>query len=564
MIESQRAVAAAGSVGSSSSPAVFEPASAALQFELLYQIGQELNSSLDIHEVMQRVLALATSYLGADRGSIFLMDRQGQVSHHILVRRDLPSIVANRVVKRVLEDGLAGWVIREQQGTVVQDVRHDPRWLVLPDDEIKPESVVAAPITKDTQVLGLITLHRSEAGFFSESHLVLLTAIANQSAIALDNAWLYAEQERIVQERTLAVVETTNFLRNVLDSALDYAILAVDLQGTFLTWNEGARRMFGYSADEVVGKATADILYGPQFLASSSRRNLLQAILDAQEDSPHVNLLHFVRRNGETFPVDVTTTHIRDITGQSVGVLGIVHDATERVRLEQAKTQFIANVSHELRTPIAVLKLQLGNLIRHYQRLDDQTRQELLVEANQQASYLQQLVEDILDLSQIDAGTLTIQYELFDLSQALRRLLGELEHTEAAQKVQLSWQGLDEPSPVTGDPNRIIQAVRHLLRNAFKFSERQARVNLSLSQHDGTVQVTVTDSGPEIPANEHQRIFERFYRGTTATPEKRGPGLGLAIAKQIVEAHGGSIRVESQVGIGNTFTITLPRGPAIS
>jgi PAS domain S-box-containing protein len=535
----------------------------AQHLQLLFQVGQELNSSLDIRQVMSRVLELATSHVEAERGSIFLLDRQGEVSHHILVRRDLPSVVATRVVRSVLEKGLAGWVIREQQGTIVDDIRHDPRWLILPDDEIRGESVMAVPILKDSTILGLITLHYPEAGYFSQHHLILLTAIANQSAIALENARLYAEQERIVEERTRAVVETTNFLRNILDSAVDYAIVAVDLQGLFLTWNEGARRMFGYASEEVVGQATADILYAPKNSDMPPPRNLLQAILTAQENGPYPTTLHFVRRDGSTFPVDVKTSYIHDLTGQPVGILGIIRDITKQLQLEQAKTEFIANVSHELRTPIAVLKLQLSNLMRHYHRLDDDTRLELLNEANQQSVQLQQLAEDILDLSQIDAGIWTIQREPFDLGQTFLKLVQELEPLASAQGCQLTWQGLDAPTTIVGDPSRMAQAMKHLLRNAIKFTQPDGEIRVTLTADEQSVRIAIQDSGPGIPSGEQKRIFERFYKGSTATPEKRGSGLGLAIAKQIVSAHGGQILLQSEPGQGSTFTVILPQTPSV-
>lgn len=531
------------------------------RLELLYQIGQELNSSLDIQEVMSRVLGLAMDNVKAAKGSIFLFDRQGAVSHHILVRQELPPVIAKQSVKEVMARGLAGWVIRERRGTVVRDVRDDPRWLILPGNEAKAESVIAVPVVKWEEVLGLFTLHHSEVGFFTDQHLDLLNAIANQAAIALENARLYSELEGIVEERTKAVVETTNFLHNVMDSAIDYAIVAVDLQGVFIMWNEGARRIFGYTADEVVGHATADILYGPQFLEKPSRRNLLKAILDAQEDSPYTSHLHLVHRSGRTFPVDIRTSYIRSITGQPVGILGIIRDATEQVQLERAKTQFVANVSHELRTPIAILRLQLTNLMRHYQRLDDETRLELLDEIDQQTNYLQQLAEDILELSQLDTGMLTIQMEPFDLSHTVRQLVNDFKGSAAEQGIDLIYEGLDTPVRVAGDPMRMAQVVKHLLRNALKFTPAEGKIQVNLTGDDEIVQLSIQDTGPGIPVSEHYRVFERFYRGSTATPDKMGSGLGLAIAKQIVEAHGGRIKVDSEEGVGSTFTVVLPRGP---
>ncbi len=529
----------------------------AKRLQLLYQIGQELSSSLNIHEVMSRVLALATENVRAFRGSIFLLDRQGEVSHRILVRQDLLPVVATQAVKSVLERGLAGWVIRERQGTIVRDVRDDPRWLILPGDAAKPESVIAVPILRGPDVLGLITLHHSEAGHFSDDHLTFLTAIANQAAIALENARLYTEQERIVEERTRAVVETTNFLRSVLDSAVDYAIVAVDSQGVFISWNEGARRMFGYTAEEVVGQATTDVFYGPHFLEKPPHHNLLKAILDAQEDSSPMSHLQFAHRDGHSFPVDVRATVIRSITGEPVGILGIIRDVTEQLELERAKTQFVANVSHELCTPIDVLKLRLANLMRHYHRLDDETRLELLDEANQQVSYLQQLAEDILVLSQIDVGTLIIQADPFDLSQIVRQLVADFEEIAAAQEIELTHQGLDTPVRIVGEPMRMAQVVKHLLRNALKFTPDGGKVRVNLTSAEETVQLSVQDTGPGIPASEHYRIFERFYRGSTATADKMGSGLGLAIVKQTVEAYGGRIEVQSEEGSGSTFIVTL-------
>jgi len=302
------------------------------RLQLLYKIGQELNSSLDIHEVMSRVLALATTHVQADKGSIFLLDRQGEVTHHILVSCAFPPDVASRVVQNVLDQGLAGWIIRERRGAIVQDVHQDPRWLHLPGSEDKVKSVVAAPIVNGPNILGLITLHHSKVSYFSEHHLAFLNAIANQAAIALENARLYTEQERIVKERTKGLVETTNFLRNVIDNAIGHAIVAVDMQGFFLIWNKEAVHMFGYTAQEVIGRATAEIFYGPQFMGKRSRRNLLKVILETREDSSHAGHLQFFRRDGHRFPADITVNYLRSTTGQPVGILGIIRDVTAQAQ----------------------------------------------------------------------------------------------------------------------------------------------------------------------------------------------------------------------------------------
>lgn len=315
--------------------------------------------------------------------------------------------------------------------------------------------------------------------------------------------------------------------------------------------------MFGYTAEEVVGQATTDVFYGPHFLEKPPHHNLLKAILDAQEDSSPMRHLQFAHRDGHSFPVDVRATVIRSITGEPVGILGIIRDVTEQLELEAAKTQFVANVSHELCTPIAVLKLRLANLMRHYHRLDDETRLELLDEANQQVSYLQQLAEDILVLSQIDVGTLIIQAEPFDLSQIVRQVVVDFEEIAAAQEIELTHQGLDTPVRIVGEPMRMAQVVKHLLRNALKFTPDGGKVRVNLTSAEETVQLSVQDTGPGIPASEHYRIFERFYRGSTATADKMGSGLGLAIVKQTVEAYGGRIEVQSEEGSGSTFIVTL-------
>lgn len=245
-----------------------------------------------------------------------------------------------------------------------------------------------------------------------------------------------------------------------------------------------------------------------------------------------------------------------DLSGQ---VTSLTRRAEEATRHDQLKTELLATVSHELRTPLTSIKGALSVLLGEDPPTPE-VRAEFLGIAHQNVERVMRLIANFLNLTRIEAGQIGIAPRALDLAEVLTAAVERMRGLAAERRVRLELETPREPLPLTGDPEMLESVFSNLLDNAVKFSPEGATVVVGVGADRRALTVQVRDQGPGIPPEEVPRVFERFFRGSPAAARRvPGTGLGLHISKAIVEAHGGRIGVESRVGEGSTFTVTLPR-----
>jgi signal transduction histidine kinase len=240
-----------------------------------------------------------------------------------------------------------------------------------------------------------------------------------------------------------------------------------------------------------------------------------------------------------------------------VGQLAVAFNrmSSELESLERVRRDLVANVSHELKTPISALRAHLENLLDGVERPEPATLQVMLA----QSERLGRLVDQLLELSRLESGDLPLHREEVQLLPLVSRVLSEIEVTRARRDVELAQDVPEDLPAIFADAERVHQVLFNLLDNAVRFTPSGGRVRVTASRHNGSVDVAVTDTGPGIDAEHLPRLFDRFYRVDTArSREEGGTGIGLAIARSVVEAHGGRIWAESEPGKGSTFTFELP------
>ena len=234
--------------------------------------------------------------------------------------------------------------------------------------------------------------------------------------------------------------------------------------------------------------------------------------------------------------------------------------SAELESLEQLRRDLVANVSHELKTPISALHAQLENLLDGVERPDPETLQVMLA----QSERLGRLVDQLLDLSRLESGDVPLEPVPVELAPLVAQVLSEIEVARPDRGVDLDDRVPDDLPPVLADRERVHQVLFNLLDNAVRFTPAGGRVTVTASRHNGSVDVEVADTGPGIAPEHLPRLFERFYRVDEArSRDDGGTGIGLAIARSVVEAHGGRIWAESEPGRGSTFTFELPAAPAV-
>jgi NtrC-family two-component system sensor histidine kinase KinB len=348
--------------------------------------------------------------------------------------------------------------------------------------------------------------------------------------------------ERLLAEK----VKTEAILREMSDG-----LLMVDLDGRLLHVNPAAARALGGRTDALVGRPAEDAL--PE---GGLRDALARALADA--DAPlETGVLE--RKGGEEpRAYQYALTRVAAGPGAPVGVLAILRDVTEMRELDRLKSEFVATASHELRTPITTIGMSLALLGERIGATLDPRIAGLLDAARQDAGRLERLVGDLLDLSKVQAGGVEPERRPIDVVELLHEVERSFEAQAADRGIDLAMDEIAGDLPnAFADAEQIRRAVANLVANAIRYTPRNGRIRLDARRVERGVRIEVRDTGPGIQASQRKRIFEKFARADVPGAAG-GTGLGLALAREIVIAHGGEIDVEPNAGGGSVFFVVLP------
>lgn len=344
-------------------------------------------------------------------------------------------------------------------------------------------------------------------------------------------------------------------VQTIIDSAPD-AFISVDLEGRIRDWNPAAQRTFGWRHEEVAGRSYVELLIPPRF--RDGHESLLRALGGDATMLPRQRFAwQVLDRRGAEIPVEVTVGVAETVDGHYLGAF--VQDISERKRMELMKTEFISTVSHELRTPMTSINASLSMLVQGMAgELAPDVRM-LIDIASQSSERMVRLVNDILDMEKIESGKMDYDIRPQPVAPLLRQALDAVAGNAAARRVQTV---LDDRAPdalVLADHDRIIQVFVNLLSNAVKFSLPEGVVTVRVERAAQMVSIAVCDQGSGIPAEFHDRIFQKFAQADSSDSRSReGTGLGLSICKGIVDQHGGALYFKSEPGQGTQFFVELP------
>ncbi len=362
-----------------------------------------------------------------------------------------------------------------------------------------------------------------------------------------------------------AFISTELLFTAIVDSSED-AIVSKDLHSTVMSWNKGAERIFGYSADEMIGCSIIQLL-PPERLDEEAH---ILARLHRGERVEHYETVRR-RKDGRLIDVSLTISPIRNAEGVVVGASKIARDVTEQKealrklgeaheqlkRADRIKAEFLATLSHELRTPLNAI-LGWVQILKNGATADDLAQGVPIIERNVRAQA--QLIEDLLDMSRIEAGKVSLDIQPIDLAEIVNASIETVRPAARGKEIRLTSAFSSVGGIVMGDRNRLQQILWNLLINAVKFTPKGGRVHAIIERSNSHVDVSVADSGQGIAPEFLPQVFDRFRQADSSTTRQHGGlGLGLSIVKHLTELHGGSVRVTSGgVDLGATFTISLP------
>ena len=365
--------------------------------------------------------------------------------------------------------------------------------------------------------------------------------------------------ERKEAERTLR--RSDERFRTLVQNLPDYAIFRIDPDTIVTEWTEGAQRVKGYTAEEAIGQPLS-LFYTPENLAAGELTNEVE---EATRNGRAERISVRVRKGGERFWVDEIMTAIHDETGQLAGFTKISRDITQRRQMEQAlreadrrKDEFLALLAHELRNPLATLSNTLLILELTGGKTVDMNVPAATAMMTREVAQLTRLVDDLLDVSRISRGKLTLTFERLDLTTLVSQAGEAVRAQFLTANRRLSITLPPKPTYLNGDAARLRQVISNLLTNALKFTNEDGYVGLSLEQANGQAVLRVQDDGIGIPPHELTRIFEMFAQVDSSVGRSQGGlGLGLTLVSELVKLHEGRVEAYS-AGEGSTFTVYLP------
>jgi PAS domain S-box-containing protein len=516
----------------------------------LLTIADTAAQSLSIEKILSDTLEKSLEVLGFDVGYIRILDPEkktmvGRVSKGLIAVSSGSVDLTDQSRRHV-----ANILFETQKPYISPDVRKDT---TFKNRTMEKQGVISAAyipiISKKKTVLGTLVVGSRKRRKFSTEKINLLQTFGSQLGMALENAQLYDEVHR-----------GKGYIENLVENAADI-ILSTDLEDRILTWNRGAERTLGYSKEEVIGKHLS-ILLPPQrvheLAEMRAKVELSGALRDIEVESN--------KKGGAAIYLSLSVSPITDGDGKIVGFLRVAKDITEKKRyerrlkeLDKLKSDFVSNVSHELRTPLTAIKGSLDNMLDGLTGDLNEKQSRYLVRIKSNADRLARLINDLLDLSRIEAG-IKLKRTNLSLPSIAREVVESLGSVAAQKLISFEINCADINLTAWADPDRIGEVLTNLLGNAIKFTPTGGNVIVSLRRSgDNWVEVSIADTGPGITSEEASRIFDKFYQ--VSNPEQRkamGTGLGLSIAKALVEMHGGEIWLESEVGKGSIFSFTLP------
>lgn len=541
----------------------------------IHDISTEVSSVLDLDTLLHMSIEVLAGITHAEHASIMLVEEEN--SNLLVTRAVLGQRHADNFTRFAFGTGIAGWVAQNKRAVLVGDVSRDERWVVLPDDSPRKRdgSMIAAPLTYQGNVLGVLILSHSQCRFFHEGHLRLVNASVGAIATGINNANLYtmitAEAERRYELLDRQQREASQV--NAILQSLSDGVIVCDPNGSVLLANPAAGRMFQRGVEDLVVWNLHDLLrrYLGVRLGEMPLDELLRRPL-GQNGQP--------RTFDTTIKVglkviSLTMGPVIAESGELLGALLVLRDITREVEADRLKVEFIGTMSHELRTPMTAIKgftqlLSMGGL----GPLND-TQREFVSTIYQNTERMIGLINDVLDITKIESGSVDLELRALHLAEALSGVMADLQGLIADRRHELQITIPPGLLLVRADANRFHQILYNIILNAVKYTPRQGRIRIeareaifaalpdaardALASDRRYVQIEVRDTGVGIDAVDLPRVFDRFYR--TENPlkiEAGGTGLGLSLVKPLVELMGGWIWVESTLNEGSIFAFVLP------
>ncbi len=512
------------------------------QRDFLLEISRAITAQLDLGEVLRRVLNASVVMLGGQVGLVTLRDASG-----VYRVRATMGVDSTRVAE--INEQLQQ--IFDPSGEKLDyDTLHAKLSEIAGSLDQRLKQPFALPLIFAGEPLGLLIIFRGFVATATADDMQVLESFADQAAIGVHNAQLY---ERIDHERKR--------LAAILQHSAD-GVMILDPLAHVLSINHALERMTGWRSTDAVGLDHDEVITWKKLESSDLKRALDDGWpFNHADDAPDSLYVEgdLLRRDGLTLSIGIVYSPLLTADGHLSNIVANVRDITNFRQAQEMQNVFISTISHELKTPVALIKGHAATLRRDDVEWSKDVVRDYSAVIEEEADRLAVLIENLLTTSKIQAQrTLELNLDDVRLDQLAARAVERFNTQTKKHQFKLTFA--PNFPVIQGDEQRLRQVIDNLLSNAIKYSPDGGLIEVGGIVGDNEITVYVRDHGVGLTESDQDRIFERFYRVDDALSRRtQGTGLGLFLARSIVEAHGGSMRVESQPGEGSTFFFTLPQ-----
>jgi signal transduction histidine kinase len=508
------------------------------QRDYLLEISRAITQELDLDKLLGRILYISAEMLAGQAGLIALRSEKGgwKVASSLGISGNLA---------RYLEPLLAEIPDNE-----------DPERFELPEVNRLLQNLVRTvglglftgvglPLITREKVVGVIFVFRNYPGIFSSNDRALLQSFANQAAIAVDNARLYQQVSQDKQR-----------MDALLDSAAD-GIMILAPSHVITRANPAFGRMLEQPVKEIVGKTHEEVI---RLTIREDMLTLEQAEAGGWPLTPNATLYvegDLKRASSVPLPVGITYAPLISEGRNLLNIIATVRDITRFREAEELKSTFISVISHELKTPVALIKGYVGTLRREDANWDREVIKDSLAVIEEEADRLTNLIENLLDASRLQAGGLSINLSDVNLRVLADRIAKRFQTQSSIHTIIVDFS--ENFPAVSADETRMEQVLSNLVSNAIKYSPKGGEIRITGQVRPAQVIICVSDQGPGVAPEDIPHIFDRFYRSSLAKRTTKGAGLGLYLARAVIEAHGGRIWVDPRPGDGARICFSVPR-----
>lgn len=506
-------------------------------YRCLYEFSQTLHTlNHDVHATFQAILQHTAQSVDAAQGCLVTFNDKTQIEHVYVWGASKTDGLTPEIWETLMKRGVIGHVYHGDRVVVIRNLRTDPRWMSLPTMDVLPQqgSAISLPLNKGRFVFGVLLLLHPDIDYFNRTRLDLLTEFAQTASRAASNA----------MELQAARMNDTRYI-SLFDEAV-VPILLTDLHGLIMDANQEACRFLGFHKTDLMRVPVEDI-----------HINALeqQRIHELQGDEASYIQTTMYTVDGKPIPVQVRVRRVKR-DGRAC-IEWVIQDMSTQVELQQLRQDLSAMIYHDLRGPLTSIHGSIYKLGQVLQNHENPAVLKLLHIGFRGTRQLQQMVESLLDIQRMEEGQSILNRQNVE-AQVIAADAVQLVQPLAQDAGQVLTFDVTRDFPMLFvDSDMIIRVLINLMENAVKYTPEGGSIHLKGSWDEDNAYFTISDSGPGIPADKKDSIFDKFSRVKYQDAPK-GVGLGLAFCRLAVEAHGGDIRVESEVGKGSDFIVRLP------